>query len=62
MRLCDCKCGKPTKVAKRTDRRWGRVKGKGARFLPGHHVRVRPREGTRGWHEPSYYERREASV
>lgn len=34
--FCQCGCGSPTEVYKRTYRRLGRVKGKPMRFLPGH--------------------------
>lgn len=34
--LCLCGCGAPVSVATRTDRRYGRVKGKPSRYLHGH--------------------------
>jgi len=38
-KLCECGCGKPTPIAKQTDKRTGRVKGEPARFLHGHSAR-----------------------
>jgi len=38
MKLCDCGCGSPTPVAKRTSNRDGFKKGEPRRFAPGHHV------------------------
>lgn len=40
VRLCECGCGQPTKIAKLTDRRRGTVKGQPNRFLKGHHIAV----------------------
>src|SRR5258708_7581617 len=36
VRLCECGCGKPTPVAKRTERKRGYIKGQPVRFAPGH--------------------------
>lgn len=57
--LCQCHCGKPAPIAKKTDRRSGIVKGHAFRFLPGHHNRV---HNPNGWnaHEPAWYRQREA--
>jgi transposase-like protein len=38
-KLCECGCGRPTKLAQKTDRRWGKVKGRPLRFIPGHNLR-----------------------
>lgn len=35
-RLCECGCGKPTRVAKKTARAWGHVVGQPVRYIPGH--------------------------
>lgn len=34
--LCACGCGEPTKIATKTDKRYGHVKGQPMRYLPGH--------------------------
>lgn len=36
VKLCECGCGQPTKIAARTDRTKGKVKGQPNRCLPGH--------------------------
>lgn len=36
VKLCECGCGQPTRIAKVNDRRYGHVKGQGVRFLKGH--------------------------
>lgn len=36
---CECGCGEKTPIAKRTDTRYGMVKGQPLRFLPGHGLR-----------------------
>ena len=40
MKLCECGCGKPSPIAKKTDSSTGRIKGQPMRFLSGHN---RPR-------------------
>lgn len=57
---CACGCGEPTKVPKKTDSRWGRVAGVPSKFISGHHTRLKPKEGAKGWHEPWWYERAKA--
>lgn len=47
MKLCECGCGKPTKVSTRTDRSNGIFKGVPFRFCIGHHP-LRP-IGERFW-------------
>jgi hypothetical protein len=42
MSLCECGCGNPTRLAPRTDRRKGWVKGEPLRFLPQHHTTLSP--------------------
>lgn len=43
MKLCECnKCGKCPPIAKKTDRRWGHVKGQPIRFVHGHSNRFQP--------------------
>lgn len=39
VRTCECGCGGPTTLAKRTDPRHGAIEGQPLRFLPGHHSR-----------------------
>jgi len=34
--LCECGCGRATKIAARTNRRWGHVKGEPLRYIVGH--------------------------
>lgn len=36
-----------------------RRKGEYPRFVVGHQSRVRPKDGSNGWHAPWYYEERE---
>jgi len=38
--LCDCGCGEYTKIAKKTDRGSGRIKGRPMKFIKGHSRRV----------------------
>ena len=38
-KLCECGCGKPAPIAKKTDVRDGAIKGKPRRFIPGHNRR-----------------------
>ena len=37
--LCECGCGKPTRIATRDQARYGHVKGQPVRFVPGHQWR-----------------------
>lgn len=39
--LCECGCGQHTRVASKTDRAAGTVRGQHVRFLPGHNSRLR---------------------
>jgi hypothetical protein len=39
VKLCECGCGQPTRIAPRNDPRHGHVKGQGVRFLKAHHHR-----------------------
>ncbi len=39
VKLCECGCGQPAPIAKRTDRTWGQVKGQPLRFVHGHRLR-----------------------
>lgn len=39
MKLCNCGCGKPTRIAKRTNKRYGHVKGQPVWFIRGHYLR-----------------------
>ena len=38
---CECGCGQITKVATKTDRTSGQVKGRHIRFVHGHNMRVK---------------------
>lgn len=40
MKLCECGCGKPTKIAARNRYRSGHIKGQPIRFINGHQVRA----------------------
>jgi hypothetical protein len=40
MTLCECGCGEPTNIAKKTSTRDKTVKGEPVRYLPGHHQRT----------------------
>jgi len=40
IKLCECGCGNPTTIAKKTDQRRGDVKGQPMRFIRGHNSRV----------------------
>lgn len=44
VKLCECGCGQPAPIAKRTDRSRGRVRGEPVRFIQGHNV-SRPSTG-----------------
>jgi hypothetical protein len=44
VKLCECGCGKPTALARFTNRQYGHVKGQPVRFVPGHHMKVVSRE------------------
>jgi hypothetical protein len=39
IKLCECGCGQPTPIALQTSKKWGRVKGRPTRFVPGHATR-----------------------
>lgn len=40
IKLCECECGQPTLIAKRTDKSCGTVKGQPRRFIQGHGARL----------------------
>jgi hypothetical protein len=40
MKLCECGCGEPTRIASKTDRAIGHVKGQPIRFICGHNGRI----------------------
>jgi hypothetical protein len=44
-KLCECGCGKPTRIATQNQPKSGTKKGEPARFLAGHHGRRPKREG-----------------
>lgn len=60
VKLCACKCGGVIAPTKRGN--GVRRKGEYARFISGHQSRVKPKSGSRGWHEPWYYEQRKQSI
>jgi hypothetical protein len=41
VKMCECNCGMPAPIAKRTDARKGHVKGAPLRYIYGHRARVR---------------------
>jgi hypothetical protein len=47
MKTCECGCGQPAPIAKRTNQRYGHVQGQSVRFVRGHHNRVRSEETRR---------------
>jgi hypothetical protein len=48
VKLCECGCGQPAPIAKRTQRNAGHVKGRPIRFILGHSLKgARPREWAR---------------
>ena len=56
VRLCECGCGQPAPIAKRTHTRYGIFKGQPLRFVHGHHNRL-PRATWRGldrWREEDW--------
>jgi hypothetical protein len=46
---CQCGCGQQTRLARRTDRRDGALKGKPLRFIHGHNTRCQTPIATRFW-------------
>ena len=42
-KVCECGCGQPTKIAPKTNRRLGHVKGQPMRLLQGHAARLQQR-------------------
>ena len=58
-KLCECGCGKPAPIAKRTRNDLGHVRGKPCRFIPGHNTNTRApglvrRDQERGDTEPKF--------
>ncbi|MDY0188920.1 MAG: hypothetical protein RBR16_13470 [Syntrophus sp. (in: bacteria)] len=51
MRLCECGCGEPAPIAKKTERKWGSVKGQPKRFIAGHNLK---NHGKNGPNHPSW--------
>lgn len=41
VKLCECRCGQPAPVAKKTSLKYGYVKGQPVRFIPGHNPEFR---------------------
>jgi len=48
--LCECGCGQPTTVAKKTDRSRGSVKGQSQRFVRSHHLGIATKGTLRHGH------------
>lgn len=48
-KLCECGCGLPAPIAKRTHRQIGHVKGQPTRFIHGHNSRLRVGESNGRW-------------
>ncbi len=42
VKLCECGCGQPAPIAKRTNAKLGHIAGQPVRFIRGHHNKVRP--------------------
>lgn len=42
IKFCECGCGQPSPIAKRNNPKLGHIKGQPARFIVGHHNKVRP--------------------
>jgi hypothetical protein len=53
--LCECGCGEPTRIAKKTNGRLGHVKGQPVRFLHGHATRLDPVRAKRTPVEPRFW-------
>lgn len=49
MKLCECGCGEPTRIAPKTSLRSGHVKGQPLRFVNGHNTRLRVGQDHPGW-------------
>lgn len=56
VKLCECGCGEPAPIAKKTASRWGHRKGEPVRFIYGHNVRtsvpeyvIDPKSGCWEW-------------
>lgn len=47
VKLCECGCGKPAPIAKRTRQRLGHVKGQPMRFIYGHHRSMKGKNNPR---------------
>src|SRR5580700_7672241 len=45
LKLCECGCGQPTRIATKTQTSQGKVKGQPTRFICGHHSRPVVRQG-----------------
>ena len=49
---CECGCGLPTPLARRTDRRYGHIKNQPIRFIPGHQSRMQSADRCRQCGKP----------
>lgn len=52
--LCECGCGQPTELAKKTNRAWGHIKGEPLRFVHGHQGRSQRTHGHTNPRSPTY--------
>lgn len=48
IKLCECGCGQPTPIAKKTNAKLGHVIGQPVRFIRGHHNKIRPLRPAEG--------------
>ena len=49
MKLCECGCGQPTKIAANTDTKRGIRKGDALRFITGHNSKLQVRGDEKTW-------------
>jgi hypothetical protein len=57
IKLCECGCGKPAPIAKRTNNKFGHVRGEPVRFYRGHNIRLdeRSRYASHGMRDTPTY-------
>ena len=49
MKLCECGCGNPSPIAKKTSKHFGHIKGKPTRFIKGHYWRTMTGDRNVNW-------------